>query len=197
MFIWKFNRRRTRRNADGKVNQFCHLRSARSICGFMFQRKAGEGNRTLVTCLEGRSSTIELHPHPASLRVPQSHRIKVQAPGIAVHRFRVSLEKDCDFATLDSVTVSYWAGRDSNPRRDNPPDLQSGAIGRSATCPSGPFPWNAILLPNRIVAGTLRVPSAWCRPRSAEPVPQRGKLAVGLEPTTSGLQNQCSAIELR
>jgi len=24
-----------------------------------------------------------------------------------------------------------------------------------------------------------------------------GKLAVGLEPTTTGLQNQCSAIELR
>src|SRR5215203_4502486 len=24
--------------------------------------RAGEGNRTLVTCLEGRSSTIELHP---------------------------------------------------------------------------------------------------------------------------------------
>src|SRR5438874_13809741 len=25
--------------------------------------QAGEGNRTLVACLEGRSSTIELHPH--------------------------------------------------------------------------------------------------------------------------------------
>ena len=27
--------------------------------------RAGEGNRTLVTCLEGRSSTIELHPRTA------------------------------------------------------------------------------------------------------------------------------------
>lgn len=31
-------------------------------------KQAGEGNRTLVTCLEGRSSTIELHPRLWSAR---------------------------------------------------------------------------------------------------------------------------------
>jgi hypothetical protein len=35
-----------------------------------FQRfKAGEGNRTLVICLEGRGSTIELHPRLVSILV--------------------------------------------------------------------------------------------------------------------------------
>ena len=58
--------------------------------------RAGDGNRTHISCLEGRGFTTKLHP--------QLH--------------------------------SHWAGRDSNPRTPKRPDLQSGAIDRSATCPS-------------------------------------------------------------
>ena len=40
------------------------IRRSHSILAIKNQQsKAGEGNRTLVACLEGRSSTIELHPH--------------------------------------------------------------------------------------------------------------------------------------
>jgi hypothetical protein len=38
--------------------------------------------------------------------------------------------------TMAAFRLRYWAGRDSNPRRYKPSDLQSDAIGRSATCPS-------------------------------------------------------------
>ena len=43
------------------------IRAMRGHPGFVHAARfkvpiAGEGNRTLVTCLEGRSSTIELHP---------------------------------------------------------------------------------------------------------------------------------------
>src|SRR5438105_721711 len=31
--------------------------------GYLLHRRAGDGNRTRVSCLEGRGSTIELHPH--------------------------------------------------------------------------------------------------------------------------------------
>ena len=77
---------------------------------------------------------------------------------------------------------NIWAEQDSNLRRDEvSPDLQSGAIGRSAICPIvlPPTPdasWGSFYATGFIFA--------W-------------KLAVGVEPTTSGLQNRCSAIELR
>ena len=57
-----------------------------------------------------------------------------------------------------------WVGRDSNPRTPKRPDLQSGAIDRSAT-----YPELFILTVSTV-----------------------GGLAVGLEPTTCGLQNRCS-----
>jgi hypothetical protein len=59
-----------------------------------------------------------------------------------------------------------WAERDSNPRTPRRPDLQSGAIDRSAIRPS-----------------SFRAPDA--------------KLPEGIEPTTYGLQNRCSTVELR
>ena len=68
-------------------------------------------------------------------------------------------------------TNPNWAGRDSNPRRRKPADLQSAPFGHSGICPGSTCP---------LVNAALR-----------------SKLAVGVEPTTAGLQNQCSTTELR
>ena len=57
-------------------------------------------------------------------------------------------------------------------------DLQSDAIGRSATCP----------LPPLISSGFRFLTDFRMSPM---------ELAVGVEPTTTGLQNRCSTVELR
>ena len=60
------------------------------------------------------------------------------------------------------------------PAKALPPDLQSGPIGRSGTPPNG--------IRCRKVSGENDLPT---------------ELAVGVEPTTAGLQNRSSAIEPR
>jgi hypothetical protein len=76
--------------------------------------KAGEGNRTLVACLEGRCSTIELHPQRST---GYPHRPAPKWPGLPSGQ-----------------------GGIRTPVERSSPDLQSGAIGRSATCPPPPSP---------------------------------------------------------
>ena len=73
---------------------------------------------------------------------------------------------------------SKWAGRDSNPRRREPTDLQSAPFGRLGTCP--------------LEAESLRSPAL--PPESWD---LQMELAVGLAPTTACLQNRCSTVELR
>ena len=63
-----------------------------------------------------------------------------------------------------------WAERDSNPRTPKRPDLQSGAIDRSAIRPTHN---------THVFTGTAPEPS------------------VGIEPTTYGLQNRCTTAVLR
>ena len=58
------------------------------------------------------------------------------------------------------------------PAKAKPPDLQSGPFGRSGTPPSYAY--------NFFNTNLTRVP-------------KHPKLAEGLEPTTCGLQNRCSA----
>src|SRR4051812_12392229 len=67
--------------------------------------KAGDGNRTHVACLEGRYSTIELHPreprgHPRDIMQSDRFRCVAQAPG--PNDLRVAPE---------------WVEQDSNLRR--------------------------------------------------------------------------------
>src|SRR5262249_39171692 len=77
------------------------------------------------------------------------------------------------------------------PVGQSPSDLQSDAIGRSATCPPGPP-----LLPQQRTKPRRLATAVSQRPSVREGT-QRGKLAMGFEPITSGLQNRCSAVELR
>jgi hypothetical protein len=51
-------------------------------------------------------------------------------------RYHVSPRLD-DLDRLLGVKASEWAGRDSNPRRRQPADLQSAPIVRSGTDPRG------------------------------------------------------------
>lgn len=80
----------------------------------------------------------------------------------------------------------------------SPSDLQSDAIGRSAICPSmiisPSLPANGLASSEDRVLNICRVAGG---PRSCDGYSLPAKLAVGLEPTTTGLQNQCSAVELR
>jgi hypothetical protein len=112
------------------------------------------------------------------------------------------------FRTILHRYPSWKSGRrDSNPQR---PDWKSGALPLSYTRAS-----RAILEACRGVAKSAPSRSGQCRirtcvgrtrqiyslvPLAARPTARRSstrKLAVGLEPTTTGLQNQYSAIELR
>ena len=83
------------------------------------------GFEPTTTCLEGKSSTTELHPHGGSSRF--------QVPG---SKFVLNLEPGIWNLELQ------WVGRDLNPRIPKEPDLQSGAIDRSAI-----RPWFAPELP--------------------------------------------------
>ena len=89
------------------------------------------GFEPTTSCLEGRSSTTELHPHDAPEMKYWAGRT-IQAPALLLDIFQTPYL--CDSFLLGLRAVE-WVGRDSNPRRSAPPDLQSGAIGRSATYP--------------------------------------------------------------
>jgi hypothetical protein len=47
-----------------------HLYKSTHASGFGHHRRAGDGNRTRTTSLEGSSSTIELHPRALDTRAP-------------------------------------------------------------------------------------------------------------------------------
>ena len=90
-----------------------------------FPWEAGEGNRTLVIGLEDRCSTIELHPR-------KNH------PGCTGQFFRRRF-RGCFSPRLIRLEGKSAPNGQSRIRTCvglSPPDLQSGAIGRSAICPS-------------------------------------------------------------
>lgn len=86
------------------------------------------GFEPTTSCLEGKSSTAELHPLRED-RTLKRQNPKSQLPNPA--------RSGCDLF-LEGLGFSgfgQWVGRDSNPRTPKRPDLQSGAIDRSATYP--------------------------------------------------------------
>ena len=130
----------------------------------------GTGFEPATTSLEGWCSATELPPRVLVVLklLPSQHGI----PTLRLSRGRPQDKSE------------WWAGRDSNPRRREPTDLQSAPFGRLGTCPfQGTRPW-------AIAANSLRrLPNAR-RLLMLE-------LAVGLAPTTACLQNRCSTVELR
>ena len=110
--------------------------------------KAGDGNRTHVACLEGRYSTIELHPR---FRPPSGVHGTIAARGRScLDRFpgtravvdsRVCLR----WLTLGSSSDPFqpigsdMGGAGFEPAKALPPDLQSGPFGRLGIHPINRF----------------------------------------------------------
>ncbi len=67
-------------------------------------------------CLEGRSSTTELRPHSPDF-------------------FSLKVAQGAELLSYARKTQNWWAEKDSNLRRREPPDLQSGPFGRLGICP--------------------------------------------------------------
>src|SRR5688500_10640806 len=92
-------------------------------------------------------------------------------------------------ASLDSRPSSLdsnWWEQDSNLRRHTPPALQSGPLGRLGIPPAAR---EAGKEERRGTAPRVTRSAATPRPPSR----RHHQLAVGIEPTTFGLQNRCSA----
>jgi hypothetical protein len=140
--------------------------------------KAGEGNRTLTTSLEGWSSTIELRPRAAD------ENLKFQKPN---SKEAQNLNRSTKSKTIP-IQAAVWALR---------------------------FPWNLFFgiwnfrlriggsrirtcegISHQIYSLALLAAQESHR-RCIAPARRNSKLAVGFEPTTSGLQNRNSAVELR
>ncbi len=103
--------------------------------------------------------------------IPEEGRILGHPPNARLHRPKAK---------------GWWAGRDSNPRRREPTDLQSAPFGRLGTCPS-----KARGLRQEAFDGVVSAHARCRRPFAGM------ELAVGLAPTTACLQNRCSTVELR
>ncbi len=174
-------------------------------------RKAGDGNRTHVACLEGRYSTIELHPrcrrhpnrHPHDGLQPQSpsgvRDLKIDLPGYKVscrpprsvscfsivpqrHDYFCSTPRP--FFESHSIPIRIdMGGAGFEPAKALPPDLQSGPFGRLGI---HPFP---LFFDSIACLGWL----TWSRPRFAQTAMPDAELAERLELSTLGLQNRCSA----
>ena len=91
------------------------------------------GFEPATSSLEGWSSTVELHPHP----IPAGRLASLVVPAEA---FYCPTPHPCLGRTLDTSgalpgTNFNGQGGIRTPEGHRPPDLQSGAIDRSATCP--------------------------------------------------------------
>jgi hypothetical protein len=167
--------------------------------------KAGDGNRTHVACLEGRYSTIELHPRfrrrpsrrPKELIAGHKGRLSFMSQvSSAMVRISSGLRPPSQSFILSQFCGNYhrsepgrviephpipvginMGGAGFEPAKALPPDLQSGPFGRL-----GIHPFQSD--PDVIAAG---------RSPSASPTTVRAELAERLELSTLGLQNRCSA----
>ena len=83
------------------------------------------GFEPTTSCLEGKSSTAELHPHSSKCEIADPNaRIQTRFDRLSIIDFDLRISD-----------LREWVGRDSNPRTPKRPDLQSGAIDHSATYP--------------------------------------------------------------
>ena len=145
-------------------------------CCALGDRRAGEGNRTLVFSLEGYGSTIELHPQCGHLTmVPASGRAGVVAwwkvgsmsLGADSPRKRVR-------AAWREVSVG---GTGFEPVKAVPSDLQSDPFDRSGNPPRSSRP----VKDTRSGVPGISVPA---KLPFAPLASARNELAEGLEPTT-------------
>ena len=110
--------------------------------GSPLRGRAGDGNRTHVACLEGRYSTIELHPrlvcvrHPGSIagRLRYSSSPATEPWSVPAADSLFAIVPPCAPA-IKFQSVPYPSGRDMGgagfePAKALPPDLQSGPFGR-------------------------------------------------------------------
>src|SRR3954469_21177662 len=101
----------------------------------------GTGFEPATTSLEGWCSATELPPRV--LVDFTSHPVSQLVTTVRLRRVRPNRARP-------RGESEWWAGRDSNPRRREPTDLQSAPFGRLGTCPfQGTRPW-------AIVANSLR-----------------------------------------
>lgn len=137
--------------------------------------RAGEGNRTLATSLEGWGSTTELHP-PGCRRLPPVPRAP---PGSRFTAGRVRHRSRRPRRASRSGWRSRWGGEDSNLRRLMPTDLQSVPVGRFGTSP----------LPlRRIRAASFAPPCGGADPRLT-----RARISLGLGSTTTSGNGNATA----
>ncbi len=81
--------------------------------------RAGDGNRTHVACLEGRYSTIELHPRGTSSRSRVSNNGRWRVRGLAEDRFagNVRFGLNSSSQKVRRRIGGAWVEQDSNLRR--------------------------------------------------------------------------------
>ena len=90
---------------------------------FPIEEERGTGFEPATTSLEGWCSATELPPQETPRRAPALARPRPERSG--------------NITRSTPSNLRWWAGRDSNPRRREPTDLQSAPFGRLGTCPSG------------------------------------------------------------
>ena len=189
--------------SESNPSQFNLTRPTAAVFAAFFSRpsrmKAGDGNRTHVACLEGRYSTIELHPRFRPPRRPLSVRDPSQPPrgssGCLLRlsrsradRFLTSISSgslcvpvECDRARhirLPDPTQSQstWVEQDSNLRRHCHQIYSLAPLAAWVSTPNGTAPH--AFAPEE--------------PEKQLQFKHPAELAVGLELTTLGLQNRCS-----
>ena len=162
--------------------------------------RAGEGNRTLTTSLEGWSSTIELHPRETF------RKFRTTTQTASTHHEKPKHQKQLILTIIGQsppetprTSPAKWREQDSNLRRLSHQiySLAPLAARVSLRCIILKQAANArkgALLPTSIhfkkhtgTPGALRR-----QQRHSDGIPHQ-QLATGVEPTTAGLQNRCSA----
>jgi hypothetical protein len=159
--------------------------------------KAGDGNRTHVACLEGRYSTIELHPRFRSPRRPFSSSSDLAATQAIERMFApvVSAPGRPVFRLFSSGPWGIHSVRSSQAPYLIQPNRSRHGWSRIRTCegiatrftvwPLWPLGYPPRMEPPPNAFGSEG-------PELTLQILDSAELAVGLELTTLGLQNRCS-----
>ena len=144
--------------------------------------RAGDGNRTHVACLEGRYSTIELHPRAKHYRGSFG-----TSQGVVSRSVLKDLRGSYRLGTLPRDNSGPGVGGAGfEPAKVEPPDLQSGPFSHLGihprVCPS--------VGPVLCSLSKFHPLQRWAVFTSLS---NETELAVRVELTTVGLQNRCSA----
>ena len=148
------------------------------------QRKAGDGNRTHTTSLEGWSSTIELRPQESWS--PYQTTSPAKSSFNPRQKNKTPSHKRC--LMVRQRRQAKWGKQDSNLRR------HCHQIYSLAPLAAWVFPHRSRdhIDASSLFASLIRWRWGPARRSWITPLTSR-ELAVGLEPTTPGLQNRSSA----